>query len=68
MQAKSSSGSVCVRDRVVAGIDALSLSALVVTDEENVVCVTYCAGVRGLPARPIKSGCFPLTLSTINNC
>ena len=25
---------------------------------KNVVCVTWCAKVRGLPARPIKSGWF----------
>ena len=24
--------------------------------------------VHGLPARRIKSGCFPLTMSTVNNC
>ena len=34
----------------------------------NVVCVAWCAEVRSLPARPIKSGCFPLTMSTANNC
>ena len=34
---------------------------------KNVVCETCCAKVRGLPARRIKSGCFPLTMSTVNN-
>ena len=35
---------------------------------ENIVCVACCAEVRSFPARPIKSGCFPLTMSTVNNC
>ena len=32
---------------------------------ENVVCVAWCAEVRSFPAKSIKSGCFPLTLSTV---
>ena len=39
--------------------------ALVCASGENVVCVTWCAEMRGLPARPIKSWCFPLTMSTV---
>ena len=35
---------------------------------ENVVCVAWCAEVRSFPARPIKSGCFPLAMATVNNC
>ena len=55
--AQSSSVSVCVWERVVAGspacADVLGLSTLVATDGKDVVCVTWCVEARGFPARHI---------------
>ena len=65
MRAQSSSGSVCVWERVVAGSSLsyvyrrVELVCAGGDRRRTVACVTWCAEVRSFPARPMKSGRVP---------
>ena len=57
-----------IDDKQFGGVSGTSTTDASGDGRQNVVCVAWCADVRSFPAKPIKSGCFPLTMSTANNC
>ena len=58
MQAQSSSRSGCVWEGVFRR-QCVELVCASGDQRENVVCVAWCAEVRGFPARPDKEWLFP---------